>query len=168
MYSLGVKEVWENNGKLQTYSKGCSKYTRVPVVRGGTRWRSWLGHCATSRKVAGSFTDGVIGNFHWHNPSGCACGPGVDSASNRNEYQVFSGGKGGRCVWQTTLPPSCDGCLEIWELQTPGTLWICPGLYTDICTLPVVRTFEPKARQLFWALHLEVPPRAFGSALVSD
>jgi len=40
------------------------------VVRVGTRWRSWLGHCATSRKVAGSFPDGVIGNFHWHNPSG--------------------------------------------------------------------------------------------------
>jgi hypothetical protein len=28
-----------------------------------------LGHCATSRKVAGSIPDGVIGIFHWHNPS---------------------------------------------------------------------------------------------------
>ena len=27
-------------------------------------------HCATSRKVAGSIPDGVIGIFHWHNPSG--------------------------------------------------------------------------------------------------
>jgi len=34
------------------------------------RWRSWLRHCATSRKVAGSIPDGVIGFFHWHNPSG--------------------------------------------------------------------------------------------------
>jgi len=33
-------------------------------------WRSWLRHCATSRKVAGSILDGVIGIFHWHNPSG--------------------------------------------------------------------------------------------------
>ena len=33
-------------------------------------WRSWLRHCATSRKVAGSIPDGVIGIFHWHNPSG--------------------------------------------------------------------------------------------------
>ena len=35
-----------------------------------TRWRSWLRHCATSRKVAGSIPDGVIGIFHYHNPSG--------------------------------------------------------------------------------------------------
>ena len=36
---------------------------------GGPRWPSWLRHCATSRKVAGSIPDGVIGIFHWHNPS---------------------------------------------------------------------------------------------------
>jgi len=37
---------------------------------GGTRWRSWLRHCATSRKVAGSIPDSVIGIFHSQNPSG--------------------------------------------------------------------------------------------------
>ena len=36
----------------------------------GTRWRSWLRHCATSRKVAGSIPDGVIGIFQLHNHSG--------------------------------------------------------------------------------------------------
>ena len=36
----------------------------------GTRWRSWLRHCATSRKVEGSIPDGFTGIFHWHNPSG--------------------------------------------------------------------------------------------------
>jgi hypothetical protein len=30
----------------------------------GTRWHSWLRHCATSRKVAGLIPDGVIGIFH--------------------------------------------------------------------------------------------------------
>ena len=39
-----------------------------PLSFWGTRWRSWLRHCATSQKVAGP--DGVIGIFHWHNPSG--------------------------------------------------------------------------------------------------
>jgi len=27
------------------------------------RWRSWMRHCATSRKVAGSIPEGVIGTF---------------------------------------------------------------------------------------------------------
>jgi hypothetical protein len=36
----------------------------------GTRWHSWLRHCATSRKVAVSIPNGVIGIFHWLNPSG--------------------------------------------------------------------------------------------------
>jgi len=34
------------------------------------RWRSWLRHCTTSRKVAGSIPDGVIGSFYLHNRSG--------------------------------------------------------------------------------------------------
>ena len=51
--------------------------TYIPADGGGTRWRSWLRHCATSRKVAGSFPDGP----HY--------GLGIDSASNRNEYQEY-------------------------------------------------------------------------------
>ena len=35
----------------------------------GTRLRSWLRHCGTSRKVAGSIPVGVTGTFHWNNPS---------------------------------------------------------------------------------------------------
>jgi hypothetical protein len=41
-------------------------FSSVPSVYGGTRCRSWLKHGATSRKVAGSIPDGVIGIFHWH------------------------------------------------------------------------------------------------------
>jgi hypothetical protein len=40
--------------------------------------------------------------------------PGVDSAS-KNEYQDIPGGKDGRCVRVTTLPPSCAERLEILE-----------------------------------------------------
>jgi len=55
--------------------------------------------------------------------------PGVDSASNRNEYQeYFLCLKGGRCVRLTTLPSSCGNCLEIWEPHRLGTLWFYPGL----------------------------------------
>jgi hypothetical protein len=45
-----------------------------------------------SRKVAGSITDEAIGFFNWPNPSSRNNGPGVDSASNRNEYQESSWG----------------------------------------------------------------------------
>jgi hypothetical protein len=44
---------------------------------------------------------------------------------------MFPGGKGGRWVGLTTLPPSRIYCLEIWEPQPPGTLWACPGLQWD-------------------------------------
>jgi hypothetical protein len=54
---------------------------------------------------------------------------GVDSASNRNEYQVnLPGGKGCRCVGLATLQPLCADCLEIWEPQPSGSLRTCPGL----------------------------------------
>jgi len=49
----------------------------------GTAVAQWLRCCATNRKVAGSTPAGVIDikSFQSH------YGPGVDSASNRNEYQ---------------------------------------------------------------------------------
>ena len=60
---------------------------------------------------------------------------GVDSASNRNEYQKYLlRGKGGRCVGLTTLAPSCADCLEIWQPQSPGTLWACSGMQWDCFT----------------------------------
>jgi hypothetical protein len=46
----------------------------------------WLRQYATNRHVAGLILDGVIGIFQCHNPSGRT---GVDSVSNRNEYQVY-------------------------------------------------------------------------------
>ena len=36
--------------------------------------------------------------------------------------ETSPGGKGGRCVRLSTLPPSCVDCLEILEHQPPGTL----------------------------------------------
>jgi len=36
----------------------------ILFVNRGTRWHSWLRHYATSRKVAGSIPDCIIGIFH--------------------------------------------------------------------------------------------------------
>jgi len=38
-------------------------YIYIYMYMGGTRWRIWLRHCATNRKIAGSIPDGVNGNF---------------------------------------------------------------------------------------------------------
>ena len=60
--------------------------------------------------------------------------PGVDSASSRNEYQVyFLGGSGGRCVKLTTLPPSCAVVMKSGNLkflEPSGPLQACNG--TDL------------------------------------
>jgi hypothetical protein len=41
---------------------------------------------------------------------------------------MFPGGKGSRWVGLTTLPPTRDDCLEIWEPQLPGNLRACNGI----------------------------------------
>ena len=97
-----------------------------------TWWRSWLRHCATSRKVAGLIPDGVIGIFHWRNPSGHTLALGLTQPlTEMSSRNISCGGKCGWCVGLTTLPPSCADCLEIWEPQPPGTLRACPGLSWD-------------------------------------
>ena len=68
----------------------------------------------SSRKVAGSLSDGIVGIF------------GVNSGCNRNEYQGYIlPGKCDRYLRLTTLPPSCSDCLEI--LGT-STFWSPEGL----------------------------------------
>jgi len=45
-----------------------SNFEELVTVR-RTAVAQWLRCCATNRKVAASVPDGVIGIFHWHNPS---------------------------------------------------------------------------------------------------
>jgi hypothetical protein len=93
---------------------------------------TYTSHCATNQKAAGSIPDGVIGIFHWQNPSGRIMALGstqpLTEISTRN---ISCGCKGGRRVRLPTLPPSCADCLEIWEPQPPepsGPVHACNGI----------------------------------------
>jgi hypothetical protein len=96
---------------------------------GGTQWRGWLKHCATKRKVAGLISDGVIGIFHWHNPSGRTMALGstqlLKQLSARNIFWL--------CVGLRTLPPYLCR-LEIYKSESLNLLehsrqvQICTGL----------------------------------------
>ena len=56
-----------SGGSSTHHQEHITVHTAVHTVH---TWRSWLRHCATSRKVAVSIPDGVIGIFHSHNLSG--------------------------------------------------------------------------------------------------
>ena len=107
--------------KIQSKLVGSNNFTLV------------LGYvcCATNRKVAGSIPAGVSGFFVDINSFRSHYDPGVDAASNRNENEEhFLGGKGGRCVRLTTLPPPCavvtkSGNLNF--LEPSGSVQACNG-----------------------------------------
>jgi hypothetical protein len=59
------------------------------ILAWGTAVARWLRCCVTNRKVAGSIPAGVSGFFVDIKSFRSHCGPGVDSASNGNEYQEY-------------------------------------------------------------------------------
>ena len=65
----------QDGGKFVSITQTLTAQEISPSVL-GTAVAQWLRRCATNRKVAGSIPDGVTG-----------IGPGIDSASKRNEYQ---------------------------------------------------------------------------------
>ena len=74
-----------------------------------------------------------IAIFHWHIPSGHIVALGstqlLTEMSTRNIS--WGGGKGGRFVWLTTLPPICADCLADWSLKLLEPLWsfqACAGI----------------------------------------
>ena len=74
--------------------------------------RAWGGVVVKALSEGPGIDPRSLGTFSGASDSSMC--PGVDSAS-KNEYQDIPGGKDGRCIRVTTLPPSCAECLEILE-----------------------------------------------------
>jgi len=62
---------------------------RLYMCRVGTAVAQWLRYCATNRKVAISIPADVSRFFNDIKSFRSHYGPGVESASNRNEYQEY-------------------------------------------------------------------------------
>jgi len=110
----------------------CIFFLMLHFVVRGTRWRGLLRHCATSRKVAGPIPDGVIGIFHWHNPSGRAMALGstqsLTEMSTRNiswEYKV-AGAYGWQPYHLHVLIVLKSGSLNL--LEPSGPVQACNGI----------------------------------------
>jgi len=98
------------------------QFSHTTITSPGTAVSQWLRCCATNRRVAGSIPARVSGFF-------------IDTKSFRSHYgpgfhSAFPGGKGGRCVQLTNLPPSCavvtkSGNLNFLELF--GLVQACNG-----------------------------------------
>ena len=96
----------------------------------GTAVAQWLRCYATNHKVAGSIPDGVIGIFHWHNPSDRTTALGSTQPLTKMSTRSISWGKCGQCVRPRTLPPSIAVVMKSGNLiflEPSGPLQACNG-----------------------------------------
>jgi len=120
----------------------------------------WLKCCATNRKVAGSIPADVIWIFHWHKILPIALWPwGRHRLQQKWVPGAFPGGKGGRCVRLTTLPPSYAVVMKSGNfnfMEPSGPLRACNGTgltFTwNVCCLGLL---------VHWLLVLPLLPTRF-------
>jgi hypothetical protein len=142
-----------------------SNISRIPIYVGSTRWRSWLRHYATSRKVVGSIPDEVTGFFNWSNPSSRTMALGsaqpLTEMSTRNILgdKPLSAHKDdnltlicGPFVWKTYGPPRpVSGIALLFYLfpvyvaATTCSVWCSVVWYIviDVSEEPTASTFYP-------------------------
>jgi hypothetical protein len=92
-------------------------------------------HYATSRKVAGSIPDGVIGIFHWRNPSGRTMALGLTQPLTEISTRNLSwrgGGIGDRCLRADNITTLI--CRLSWNLGASNS-WNPQGLSRPVIGL---------------------------------
>ena len=109
-YTFVLADLLRRNARGRDSSVGIA--TRYGLEGARCWWRSWFRGTALQAGRSRVRFAMVLLSFRPR------YGPRVDSASNR----IFPGGKGGRCVGLTTLPPPCADCHETQEPQPPGAL----------------------------------------------
>ena len=137
---------YRNFTKFYTYKSPLCCFRSLPCYNCGTRWqswRSWLRHCATSRKIAGSFPDGVTGNFRWRNPSGGTTALGstqtLTEMSTRNIFWlVKAAGTYGWQPYHLHVPIVLkSGSLNL--LETSGPFQACTRIVLPFTALELRR-----------------------------
>jgi hypothetical protein len=96
----------------------------------GTRYRSWLRHYATSRKVSCSIPD-VIGFFNWPKPSSRTMTLVSTQLLTEMSTRNLPGGKG-RLARGADNPTSiCELIVQkMWEPRRLTTLWASTACYS--------------------------------------
>jgi hypothetical protein len=113
--------------KLYNDQRNAQVFNLFIYVLRGTRWRSWLRHCATNRKVAGSIPDDVTGIFHWHNPSGRTLALGLTQTVTEMRTRVKTAGALGWQPYHLHMPIVLKaGSLKL--LEPSGPVKACNGI----------------------------------------
>jgi len=107
---------------------------------GGMWWHIWFRHCGTNQKVKGSIPDGVIGIFHWHNPSVHTTALGLTQPLTEMSTRNISWGVKATSMkgWQPChLNVLKFGCLNPQGLSSPvmGLLY----LKVNVCVNVVMK-----------------------------
>ena len=89
MHLEGGKPVFTLRGMSHGMALTGGVQINLNYIHMGTAVAQWLRCCSTHRKVAGSIPAGVSGFFIDIKSFRSHYGPGVDLASNRNEYQKY-------------------------------------------------------------------------------
>jgi hypothetical protein len=95
---------------------------RKPIYGGG--FNSWLRHYATSRKVAATIPDEVIGFFNWPNPSSRTMALGSTQPLTQMSTRNFPGDEGRPARGTAKLTAICEWIVyKMWEPRRLTTLW---------------------------------------------